>query len=282
MDRATELSIAFLQAQPIGAARALEQLLPEDAAAFIEEVTEPSISVALGQMQPARAAAILERVSPRKAAKLLSQTPAPSRSVLLRALSGSARDAALGALSKREAAALRRYLTYAAGTVGAWMDAPKATFAPDVTVKDCLQRIRQLGVRLGSLVFVIDGEKRLLGVVDVDGLLGAKDGALLSELTQKDFTRLSPQASPSTVVSLPAWDRALSLPVIDRSRRLLGVLHFDSLREGLLVDRRETKGFQVSFLVVHLVQALLVTLSGLLHTATTEPGLSRLNSEQET
>ncbi len=282
MDKATELSLAFLRTQPAGAARALEQLQAEDAAAFVEEVPVPTITAVLGHMQPARAAAILERVSPKKAADVLSKTPAPTRSVLLRALPGPARDAALSTLSRREAVALRRYLTYAAGTVGAWMDAPKATFSPDVTASDCLQRIRRLGGRLGSLVFVIDEERRLLGVVDVDGLLGAKDDALLAELMQKDFTRLSPQASLSTVVSLPAWDRALSLPVMDRRRRLLGVLHFDSLREGLLVDRRETKGFQVNFLVVHLVQALLVTLSGLLHTATTEPSLSRLNSEQET
>ncbi len=282
MDRAIELSMAFLEAQPAGAARALEQIPPQDAAAFVEEVPEPRAAVVLSQMQPARGAAILERLSPKKAATVLSKTAAPARSVLLRAVSEPARHAALATLSKREAAALRRYLAYAPGTVGAWMDAPRAIFAPDATVKECLEGVRRLGVRLGSLVFVIDGEKRLLGVVDVDGLLGAKDGALLGELMQKDFSRLSPQASLAAVVSLPAWDRALSLPVVDRRRRLLGVLHFDSLREGLLADRRETKGFQVNFLIVHLVQALIVTLSGLLHTATTEPGLSRLSSERET
>ncbi len=281
MDRATELSIAFLETQPAGAARALEQIPAEDAAAFVEEVPEPRAAAVLGHMQPARAAAILEHLSPKKAATVLMQTAAPARSVLLRAVSGPARDAALAALSKREAAALRRYLAYAPGTVGAWMDAPRAVFATDATVGDCLKRVRRLGVRLGSLVFVVDEERRLLGVVDVDRLLGAQDSVLLGEVMKKDFSRLSPQASLATVVSLPAWDRALSLPVVDRSRRLLGVLHFDSLREGLLADRRQTEGFQINFLVVHLVQAFLVALSGLLQTATTEPGVSRLTSDWE-
>ena len=142
-------------------------------------------------------------------------------------------------------------------------------------------RIRRSGTRLGSLLFVIDDDQRLRGVIDVEGLLGARDNALLGELMQKNVTRVSPQASLATVVSLSAWDRALSLPVTDRNRRLVGVLHFDSLREGLLAERGPEKGPQINVLVVHLVQAFLVVLAGLMHTATTEPGLSRLTSDGE-
>ena len=281
MNRATELSIAFLEARPLGAARALERIPPEDAAAFLEEAPEIRTATVLSQMQPARAVAILERASPKKAAAVLSKTTVHARSVLVRALPPSTKDAILAAFSRREAAALRRYLAYDVGTVGAWMDAPKATFAPDTAVKDCLERIRRSGTRLGSLLFVIDEDKRLRGVVDVEGLLGAKDDALLGELMQKNFTRVSPNASLAAVVSLPAWDRALSLPVTDRSRRLVGVLHFDSLRESLLVERGPAEGPRINVLVVHLVQAFLVVLAGLLHTATAAPSLSRLASDGE-
>lgn len=281
MDRATELSIAFLETHPVGAARALERTPLEDAAAFVEQAPAEKVAAVLGFMQPGRAAAILERATPKHAAALLSQITGPARSVLLRALPEPVRDTLLAALPRRQAAALRRHLSYAAGTVGAWMDAPMATFAADTPVADCLASIRKLGSRLGSIVFVIDEDKKLLGTVAVEGLLSADDDALLADLMDKKAVRLSPQASLASVVILPAWDNALSLPVVQRGRRLVGVLHFDSLREGLLVDRVSSEGAQVNVLVMHLVQAFLVALSGLLNTAASGPALSRLTSEWE-
>ncbi len=281
MNRATELSIAFLESHPDGAARVLDGIRAEDAAAFVEEVPEASVASVLALMQPARAAAVLERASPGKAASLLSETPAHARTQLLRALSEATRNSALAALPKKQAAAMRRYLAYGQGTVGAWMDSPNTTFSADTRVDDCLRRVRELGRRLGSFVFVIDADRRLRGTVHVDRLLAAGDDVLLGDLMAREVAPLSPQASLSSVITLRAWDAALSLPVTDRSQRLVGVLHFDSLREGLIVDRGPSGGFQVNVMLMHLAQAFLVSLSGLMNVATAQPASSRLDNGVE-
>jgi magnesium transporter len=282
MDRAAELSIAFLETYPLSAARVLDQIAPDDAAAYVSDAPEAVAATVLGLMQPARAAAVLTRSTPKKAAALLIQTPAHARSLLLRALPDETTDLILAAVPRRQAAALRRYLAYDPGTVGAWMEAPRATFTRDTTVGDCLDRIRRLGGRLGSVVFVIDAERRLLGTVDFEALLGADDDMSLVDLMRKGVTSLSPQASLTTVVSHTAWDTSLSLPVADRRRRLVGVLHFDSLREGLIVGRGSAGGIQANLLLVHLAQALLVTLSGLLHIAAAESAPTRMAGGEET
>ncbi len=280
MNRAIELSIAFLEAQPAGAARVLDQIPAPEAAAFVADAPEVAVAGALGFMQPARAAAILERCPPGKAAALLSRSQAHTRALMLRILPEATRDAALAALPRREAAAMRRYLAYSPGTVGAWMESPKATFAPDATVGECLGRLRQLGDRLGSSLFVVGSERRLLGAIDVDALLGADDGAPLEELMRRDLAPLSPQAALASVLSLPAWDASLTLPVTDRGRRLIGVLQFESLREGLVVDRGDAGGLRVNMVLMHLSHALLVSLRGLLQIATTEPAPGRVGSSR--
>ena len=281
MNRATELSIAFLESHPDGAARVLDGIRAEDAATFVEEVPETSVVTVLGFMQPARAAAVLERVSPDKAGSLLSKTPAHARTLLLRALPEEIRKETLSTLPKKQAASMRRYLAYGQGTVGAWMDPANTTFAADTRVEDCLRRVRELGRRLGSFIFVIDADRRLRGSVRVDRLLTASDDALLGDLMDREIARLSPQASLSSVITLRAWDAALSLPVADRSQRLVGVLHFDSLREGLVVDRGPTGGLQVNVMLTHLAQAFLVSLSGLMNVATAAPASSRLEKGVE-
>jgi magnesium transporter len=268
MSRAAELSIAFLDGHPAGAARVLDHLPPDEAAAFVVAAPEAAVAGTLGFMQPARAAALLQRCPPAKTAALLSQSAAHTRTLLLRLLPEATRDAALAALPRREAAAMRRYLAHSPGTVGAWMEAPKATFSPDATVGECLARLRALGDRLGSVVFVVGSERRLLGAVDVDALLGAGDNVPLEDLMRRDLAALSPQASLASTLSLPAWDATLVLPVTDRGRRLIGVLQFESLREGLVVDRGEAQGLRVNLVLMHLAHALLVSIVGLLQVAT--------------
>ncbi|WP_119165521.1 magnesium transporter MgtE N-terminal domain-containing protein [Algihabitans albus] len=281
MSRASELSLAFLQNHPSGAARVLEQIEPADAAAFIEASPEASAALVLSYMQPIQASALLVRCAPLKAAAFLSQMTASARSVLLRTLSQQQVMEILSALPKREAASLRRYLAYGTGTVGAWMDAPRAIFPVDASVKDCLAGIRGLGTRVGSAIFAVDADRKLLGTLDMDALLSADDKDLLGDLLEKDFVALSPQAPLTSVVTLQAWDSALSLPVADRSRRLLGVLHFDSLREGLVADSGEVSTVQINVVLSHMVQAFLISIMGLVNAAATEPGLTRLSDKGE-
>jgi len=58
----------------------------------------------------------------------------------------------------------------------------------------------------------------------------------------------------------------------------VGVLHFESLREGLAVDRGEDSGLGLSMLLMHLAHALFVSVLGLLQTATTAPGPTRIGN----
>jgi magnesium transporter len=198
--------------------------------------------------------------------------------LLLRLLAEATRDAALATLPRREAAAMRRYLAYSPGSVGAWMEAPKATHAPHTTVGECVARLRQLGDRPGPTLFVVASERRLLGAIDLDALLGTADGMLLEEVMRRDLATLSPQASLASILTLPAWDAALTLPVNDRSRRLVGVLQFESLREGLAVDRGEAAGLAVGMVLMHLAQALFVSVQGLLQVAATAPAPTRIGN----
>ncbi len=280
MNRAAELSGAFVEDQPASAARALALVPPADAAAFLASLAEPKAVGVLARMQPPRAAAILEGLPPAKAAALLHHGPAHVRSILMRALSPPAQQAILKAVPRRQAAVLSRYLSYDPGTVGAWMDVPSATFSPDARVGDCLRQLRSLGNRLNSSLFVVDAERQLLGAVELDTLLAADDEEPVESIMRRDVSSISPQATLASVVSLEAWDSTLALPVTDR-RRLVGSLRFDGLREGLVIDQGASGGLQVNAVVMHMAQAFLISLSGLLQVATTEPALSRLKNDHE-
>jgi Mg/Co/Ni transporter MgtE len=281
MSRAAEISGAFIKSQPASAARALDQVSPADVAAFLESLAEADCAAVLSRMQPSRAAAILELLAPVKAAGLLHHAPPHVRYIMMRALAAPIQQAILKAAPRRQAAVLSRSLSYDPATVGAWMDAPGATFPPQTTVSDCLTQLRSRGTRLISSVFVIGEERVFLGTVDLDSLLAAGDEETLSAIMQRGGVTISPQANLGSVVSLEAWDTALSLPVTDRRQQLVGSLRFDSLREGLDIHHGALGGPRLNMVVMHMAQAFLISLSGLLHVATSGPSLSRLSSEPE-
>ena len=281
MNRAAELSKSFLKDQPARAARALDQILAADVAAFVGMLGEAEVAEVISRMQPSHAAATLELMAPEKAAALLHQAPSYARAILMRALMPAAQKKILKAAPRRQAAALSRYLSYDPGTVGAWMEVPSATFAPDTKVEDCLRQLRALGNRLDSSLFVVDRDRRLLGVVELSALLAAADGETVDRVMRRDVASIAPQASLASVVALEAWDSTLALPVTDVRRQLVGSLRFDTLREGLDVQHAHSGNLGLNLVAMHMIQAFLISLSGLLQVATTEPRLSRLSGDSE-
>jgi magnesium transporter len=281
MNRAVELSKAFLKDQPASAARVLDHLPASDVAAFVVDLDEPQVAQVLAQMQPAQAAQVLEQLEPEKAAALLRQAPAHAQTLLMRAVSPAAQQTILKAAPRRQAAALSRHLAFDPATVGAWMEVPGATFPPATPVAECLKTLRGLGHRLSSHVYVVDGEQRLLGVAALERLLAAEDDTLLEEIMQRDFASTVAQATLASIVALEAWDSTLSLPVVDQRRRLVGSLRFESLREGLDIQHGASGSLQFNLVALHMAEAFLISISGLLQVAATEPGLSRLSTEPE-
>lgn len=281
MNRAVELSKAFLKDQPASAARVLDQLSPVDVAAFVADLDEQQVAAVLAQMQPAQSAQVIEQLTPEKAAAVLRQAPAHAQTLLMRAVSPAVQQAILKAAPRRQAAALSRHLSFDPATVGAWMEAPGATFSPQTRVADCLATLRGLGRGLTSNVYVIDGEQHLLGVAALEHLLAAADESLLEEIMQRDITPTMPQATLASIVALEAWDSILALPVVDQRRRLVGSLRFESLREGLDIQHGTSGSLRLNLVAMHMAEAFLVSLSGLLQVAATEPGLSRLSGEAE-
>lgn len=282
MTKPNELSIAYLERHADSAARVLEQLAQQDAAAFVGEAPQEPVAAVLERMQPARAAAVLSECPAKTAASLLGLMATHSRLGVLLAMTDDAKEAVLTAATKRQAAMMRRYLNYDPGTVGAWMDAPNAVFMSDMTARDCLSRIRGLGARLGSIVCVVDDRQQLHGIIDIDTLLDAADTTPLSELMDPNPVRVLPQSAIASVVSLPAWDSTLSVPVTDRTEKLVGILHFRSVREGLSAERHNERPSQTNLVLVHVAQAMAVSLMGLFQVATTEPRISRLSKKRRT
>jgi magnesium transporter len=109
------------------------------------------------------------------------------------------------------------------------MDPRVASFRPDTPARDALARIRAMRNKAIHDVFVIDDQGRVAGVVGIQDLALANPGIRLEELAQPtpQVQALAPQEE---LVEVAGDRRLTSLPVVDVTGRLLGVIrHADLL-----------------------------------------------------
>ena len=232
-------------------------------------------------MQPLAAAALLPEIPPKKAAALLLEMDVHCGSRIVRLLGEELAASIMAEMPKSRARQLTKMLHYPAGSAGAWMSSDVAVFEGSTTVAECLAHLRSLPERAGNQVFVVDGQKKLYGAVDLADVLGAADDSAIEGLATAGVKRISPYARLISVVALPAWDTALSLPVVDTKGRLLGALHFHRLREGLTSDRHDGGEQHVGQIMIHLAEAFLASAAGLMQAPAAKPALSRPVGELE-
>jgi magnesium transporter len=281
MDSAKELSIEFLRSHPQDAAPVLEEIAPQDAAAFLADVPDDVGGPVVELMQPLVASAVLPALTRKKAARLLMAMDVHGRSRIIRLLAEDVGAAIMDQMPKGAARQLTRVLHYPEGSVGTWMSSDVAVFERSTTVADCLAHLRSLPEKVRNQVFVIDEDKKLYGVVDLADVLAAPDDSAVEALADRGIKRVSPYARLISIVALPAWDTALSLPVVDTKGRLLGALHFHRLREGFASEQGGGSEPPMGRILIHLAEAFLVAAAGVLQTPSAKPVLSRPLAKRE-
>lgn len=144
---------------------------------------------------------------------LLDELPAHLAATLLQGLAPAQRDE------------VNVLLGYRAGVVGHVMNPYFVITHPQLSVRESMQRVRAKVDAAENVytVVVTDSTRRLLGVVSLRELLGAKEDQLISELLIPgygiDVEQPATDAARQVVLS-----KELLIPVVDSERRVVGVL----------------------------------------------------------
>jgi len=242
MSIVTTLSSRFLEGHPDDAARILEGLPAEQAAALLESAPITAASAALNRMEPTLSAAFLQQCSADRAGELIEALPAASAARLLLTLAPEARELLLGSAPEATAARLRRLLSYPAGSAGRLMDPRVLAFPEEFEAAEAVRRLRRHGPQLRSYFYMVDTSYRLSGVFSLKELMAAPPGERLAPRFRRKVTRLSVRDTRSTILEHPGWKKYHALPVTDGSGVLCGILRYRTLRrlEGEKAAARPT------------------------------------------
>lgn len=216
--------------------RRFAALYPDELAALVETLPVEDMVALLRDSSDAEAIALFRRLRPDVAVDVLDTLPletfgdiavlldpAWTASILAR-VDSDRRAELLSVLDRGLADELAALMAYPSDSAGGIMDPRVTTFRPASTVGEAVKRIRRLGKKRISDVFLVDGTGRLVGAVALQDLVTTEPDVRLSDLQQPTAVSTEAMAPRDEVIELFERSRAASLPVVDLEGRVLGVI----------------------------------------------------------
>ncbi|MEX0775112.1 MAG: magnesium transporter [Phycisphaeraceae bacterium] len=199
----------------------------------------------------------LLQLGPREAAELLRPESAGVVAAVLKRTNPAVVQDVLGAMTQAQRAevftqapALLRQQwetneRYAEGTVGRLMDPPTGVFAPDLTVAEAIERLRELVKQAFiTYLYVVDADGRLMGVVVMREMLLSPADARLRDIMIRQPFALDP-AMPFMDAMKQVLTRHYPVYPVCAEGKLVGVVRGQTLFEQQAIEISAQAGAMV-------------------------------------
>lgn len=206
----------------------------ETAAETLEEVSDERVADLLEGMDQERAADILEEMTPAAAADALED------------LEEEVAEQILARMEPEEAADVQVHLAYDEDSVGRIMTTDFVAVPADTTVGGALAALRSLEEVPDPLlaIYVLDPRAAgsLLGLVRLRNLILADPATPLSEVMDGDLPTVEADDRAEDAARILAEYNLLAVPVLDRERRMIGIVTVDDALAVLLPEIWQRRG----------------------------------------
>lgn len=245
-----------LETHQFGAlAKTLDDVHPADFASALEHFILSDLWLLMGTLPTATQAKIFAYLSEetqqqlalqidrKHLASIFKQMSADERADLFNRLQQEQRDVLLPALFHAEREDLLRLSAYQEGTAGAIMTSDYATLPDHVSVQQALDILRREAPDKETIytAYVVNTQRKLIGVITLRELILAPVGALISELMNHDPIFASVYTSQEEIAALIARYDLMALPIVNDDQHMIGIVTYDDAMD--VVEQEATEDF---------------------------------------
>ncbi|MEP0786521.1 magnesium transporter [Trichocoleus sp. DQ-A1] len=196
------------------------RLLSKDEAIEVYEYLDSSVQQALiEEFRRQEVLDIVDKMSPDDRARLFDELPATVVRRLLEQLTPSERQATA------------QLLGYEAGTAGRLMTPEYISLKENMTVAETLERIRSLAhaTEIIYYLYITDAARHLSGILSLRDLVIADPGQKIGDIMTRDVVCVYTSDDQEEVARLIGRYDFLAVPVVDREKRLVGIVTVDDV-----------------------------------------------------
>jgi CBS domain-containing protein len=224
-------NLALEKMHPADLADIVEELSPDDREAIIETIDAEVAAEALSEMDMDVQTSILESLETERAAEIIEEMAPDEAAHVLAELEEETSSDILEELTEESKSEVSELIEYRDHTAGALMTTEYVAVPEDATVHDAIEVLRQNEELLESLntIFLVDADERVVGTVPLARLFIAPGSDPLRQSAVEPLLVVSVSEKESRVTELFDKYNVLTLPVVDRERRLAGVITADDI-----------------------------------------------------
>lgn len=231
----------YLECDVAAAARTLEKLEPEEAAAVLKALPAGATDDVFQHMTGLRTGSILENLPEAHIRRVVAKLEPAKLATIFLTIDEARRQTILEQLAPKKQEEIREILTYPEGSAGRIMSTDFLAFPAKMAVGEAVEKIRQVIKRNSpaSYTYVIDEKDKLVGVVQMRDMLLAKRDDTLESVMRRNVFSINSFMDGEDVAHELATRRYFAVPVVDGEDRLLGVIRSHQLIGQVEADATE-------------------------------------------
>ncbi len=224
-------------------ARALRDLHPADIAAAIERLDSATVSRILAQLDSETAADVVMHLGDHALEEVLDVLGPPEIAGLATELSSDDAADVIGALDQQKQAEVlseldsddrrevEELLKYTDESAGGIMASELVFVNQGATVENAVELVRVAADEVDEIhnVYVVDANRRLIGVVPIRGLVLAKHGTKIADIMDPDVVSVSTDMDQEDVAEVFRKYDLVAIPVVDTAGTLIGRITVDDI-----------------------------------------------------
>lgn len=139
---------------------------------------------------------------------------------------------------------INQFLNYEEASAGSLMTIEFVDLKGSMTVEEAMNKIRETGVTKETIYtcYVTDSKRTLSGIVSLKDLVLSPKDKLISEIMETDAISVATSDDQEIIANIFKKYDFLSLPVVDREKRLVGIITIDDVVD--VIEEETTEDFQ--------------------------------------
>ena len=225
---AADIAAALRDLAPSDRASAFRLLPREQAAAVMAELEDQTLLELARSLDEAEISGILDRMRPDDAAQVLEELPEEQQ------------EKVLDLMKEERSEDVQELLEYGEKTAGRIMSPDVLAVHESDTVDQAIDHVRKAPqAESADSLYVLDDHEHLVGTLALRRLITADPSTPVGLLCSADVVSVTPETDQEEVAKLVAKYDLVSLPVVDRDHRLLGVITVDDVIDVIREEATE-------------------------------------------
>lgn len=146
--------------------------------------------------------------------------------------------------SRQKRELINQFLKYNESSAGSIMTIEFVDLKEDMTVKEAINNTRKTGLNKETIdtCFVIDNYRKLKGTITIKDLILSNEDILISNIMDKNTISVKTCEDQEKVASLFKEYDLVSMAVVDKEERLVGIITIDDIVD--IIEQENTEDFQ--------------------------------------